>query len=113
VLIRVHSWPIFYQRVSAEISGELLFIARDGVKFPAGVFFMDRFDPAAALEELNEEARLPNPVHMRDLLLRAHLEPKDSLEMNRQFTEYQKHFGEALKLGKSLLAELAERHSKV
>jgi hypothetical protein len=72
---------------------------------------MDRFDPAAALEELNEEARLPNPVHMRDLLLRAHLEPKDSLELNRQFTEYQKHFAEALKLGKSLLAESWQRGS--
>jgi hypothetical protein len=73
---------------------------------------MDRFDPAVALEELNDETRLPNPVHLRDLLLRAHLDPKDSLELNRQFTEYQKHFGEALKLGKSLLVELAARHSK-
>jgi hypothetical protein len=70
---------------------------------------MDRFDPAAALEDLNDETRLPNPVHMRDLILRAHLQPEQSLELNRQFTEYQKHFGEALKLGKSLLTTLASR----
>lgn len=73
---------------------------------------MDRFDPAIALEELNEEARLPNPVHVRDLMLRAHLEPEQSLELNRQFVEYQKHFGQALKLGQTLLSELAARTNK-
>ncbi len=67
---------------------------------------MERFDPALALEELNEEARLPNPVLMRDMLLRAHLVPEQSLELNRQFVEYQKHFGEALKIGKALLNDL-------
>jgi hypothetical protein len=70
---------------------------------------MDRFDPATALEELSEEARLPNPVLLRDMMLRAHLAPEQSLELNRQFTEYQKHFGEALKLGKTLLTSLAAK----
>jgi len=73
---------------------------------------MDRFDPALALEELNEEARLPNPVHVRDMMLRAHLEPEQSLELNRQFTEYQKHFGQALKIGKALLGDLAAKAAK-
>lgn len=73
---------------------------------------MDRFDPTAALEELHEEARLPNPVHVRDLMLRAHLDPEQSLELNRQFTEYQKHFGQALKIGQTLLSQLAARTSK-
>ena len=68
---------------------------------------MDRFDPALVLEELNEEARLPSPVLVRDMLLRAHLVPEQSLELNRQFVEYQKHFGEALKIGKGLLKDLA------
>jgi len=68
---------------------------------------MDRFDPALVLEELNEEARLPSPVLVRDMLLRAHLVPEQSLELNRQFVEYQKHFGEALKIGKALLKDLA------
>ena len=50
-------------------------------------------------KELTEEAFLPNPVHVRDMILRAQLKPERSLEANRQFLEYQKHFGEAQKLG--------------
>jgi len=73
---------------------------------------MDRFDPANALEELNDEARLPSPVLLRDMMLRAHLNPEQSLELNRQFTEYQKHFGAALKLGKALLMALVATAAK-
>jgi len=65
-------------------------------------------DPQQALEELNEEALLPNPVKVRDMLFHAKLSPDKSLELNRQFTEYQKHFGEALKLAKALLSKLAQ-----
>jgi hypothetical protein len=67
---------------------------------------MYHYDPATALEELREEAALPNPVHMRDMLLRAHLDADHSLDLNRMFVEYQKHFGEALKLGKQILEGL-------
>lgn len=70
---------------------------------------MYHYDPTTALEELTEEAVLPNPVHVRDMMLRAHLEADRSLELNRLFTEYQKHFGEAQKLAKELLAKLASR----
>lgn len=69
---------------------------------------MYHYNAKTALEELNEEAYLPNPVHMRDMLLRAHLKPEDSLELNRQFTEYQKHFGEAQRLGKEILQRLGK-----
>ena len=68
---------------------------------------MYHYDPSTALEEINEEALLPNPVHLRDMLLRAKLSPDQSLELNRQFVEYQKNFGEALKLGKAILQRLA------
>jgi len=68
---------------------------------------MYHYNPKTALEELNEEAALPNPVHMRDMILRARLTPDRSLELNRQFLDYQKHFGEAQKLGKDLLQQLA------
>ncbi|MDP9267391.1 MAG: hypothetical protein M3P27_03590 [Acidobacteriota bacterium] len=67
---------------------------------------MYHYDPKTALEELNEEAVLPNPVHMRDMILRARLSPDRSLELNRQFLEYQKHFAEAQKLGKVILGQL-------
>ena len=75
-------------------------------KSPDYSILMYHYDPNTALEELNEDASLPNPVHLRDMLLRARLTPDRSLELNRQFVEYQKHFGEAQKLGKAILGEL-------
>lgn len=68
---------------------------------------MYHYDVRTALEELSEEALLPNPVRMRDMLLRAHLDPDRSLELNRLFLEYQKRFGELQELGKELLVKLA------
>jgi hypothetical protein len=65
------------------------------------------YDPKTALEELSEDATLPNPVHMRDMILRKHLGPDRSLELNRLFLEYQKFFGEAQRLGKELLKQLS------
>jgi hypothetical protein len=67
---------------------------------------MYHYDPATALEELSEEAFLPNPVHMRDMILRKRLTADRSLELNRMFVEYQKFFGEAQKLGKDILKQL-------
>jgi hypothetical protein len=68
---------------------------------------MYHYDPTTALEELTEEAVLPNPVHVRDMILRKKLGPDKSLELNRLFVEYQKFFGEAQKLGKEILKQLA------
>lgn len=70
---------------------------------------MYHYEPKTALEELNEEAILPNPVHLRDMMLRAHLDAERSLEYNRIFVEYQRKFGELQKLGKALLEALAEK----
>jgi len=68
---------------------------------------MYHYDPTTALEELTEEATLPNPVHVRDMILRRRLKPDESLELNRLFVEYQKFFAEAQKLGKEILKQLA------
>jgi hypothetical protein len=68
---------------------------------------MYHYDPTTALEELNEDVVLPNPVHLRDMLLRARLDAEHSLEYNRMFVEYQKQFGELQKIGKQLLEALA------
>ncbi|MFY9558677.1 MAG: hypothetical protein WAQ52_00450 [Terriglobales bacterium] len=68
---------------------------------------MYHYNPSTALEELNEEATLPNPVHVRDMLLRHNLTPDQSLQLNRMFVEYQKFFGETQKLGKEILKRLA------
>jgi hypothetical protein len=71
------------------------------------IIFMYHYNPTTALEELTEDATLPNPVHVRDMLLRAKLTAEQSLELNRIFLEYQKFFGEAQKLGKEILTRLA------
>lgn len=68
---------------------------------------MYHYDANTALEELTEDATLPNPVHVRDMMLRKHLSVDKSLELNRMFVEYQKFFGEAQKLGKEILKQLA------
>jgi hypothetical protein len=67
---------------------------------------MYHYNPVTALEELTEDAALPNPVHVRDMMLRHKLSAEQSLELNRIFTEYQKRFGEAQKLGKEILQKL-------
>jgi hypothetical protein len=68
---------------------------------------MYHYDPKMAMEELTEDATLPNPVHVRDMMLRKHLSADKSLELNRLFVEYQRFFGEAQKLGKEILKQLA------
>ena len=68
---------------------------------------MYHYDPKTALEELSEDATLPNPVHVRDMILRKHPSADEALELNLEFLEYQKLFGEAQKLGKEMLKGLA------
>ena len=77
---------------------------RSGGRYNGGMY---HYDPNTALEELNEDATLPNPVHVRDMILRKKLTADRSLELNRLFVEYQKFFGEAQKLGKEILKQLA------
>ena len=63
---------------------------------------MYHYNPTTALEELNEEAALPNPVRLRDMLLRAHLDAEHSLEFNRLFVDYQKQLRRIAKAGPHL-----------
>ena len=65
-----------------------------------------RFDPAVALEDLREEAVLPNPVRVRDMILRTGHSPEEALGLNRKFIAYQQVFAEAQRLADELLAEL-------
>jgi hypothetical protein len=68
---------------------------------------MYHYDPEIALEELNEDAVLPHPVHVRDMIVRAKLAPDRALELNRKFQAYLRDFGELQKLLRPLLEELA------
>jgi len=68
---------------------------------------MYHYDPETALEELNDDAVLPHPVHVRDMIVRAELTPKQALELNRVFQAYLEKFGELQKLVRPVLEELA------
>ena len=67
---------------------------------------MYHFDPEIALDELTEENLLPNPVYLRDMLLRAKLSPPGALELNRMLQEYLRSFGESQRIAKEILAQL-------
>ncbi len=69
---------------------------------------MYHYDPTTALDELKEDAQLPNPVHVRDMILRKHPKTQESLELNRKFLAYQKDFAELQKLARDILEQLAK-----
>ncbi|MBZ5641616.1 MAG: hypothetical protein LAO19_02550 [Acidobacteriia bacterium] len=68
---------------------------------------MDRYDAKSALEELREDALLPHPVRMRDMILRTQFNAADALEMNREFQSYLTHYGETQKIALEILERLA------
>lgn len=68
---------------------------------------MDRYDAKSALEELKEDALLPHPVRMRDMILRMQFNAADALEMNREFQSYLTHYGETQKIALEILEKLA------
>ena len=68
---------------------------------------MYHYDPQTALEELQEDAILPNPVHIRDMIVRSKLQPDQALELNRKFQTYLQAFGDAQQLAKLILQQLA------
>ncbi|MBI1750186.1 MAG: hypothetical protein HY234_15545 [Acidobacteria bacterium] len=73
---------------------------------------MPSYDAKVALVELIEEAVLPHPVRLRDMLLRARLDPDAAVELNREFQNYLSHFGETQKIAGSILEKLAHAELK-
>lgn len=68
---------------------------------------MYHYNAGTALDELREDAILPNPVHVRDMILRTQHTPEQALELNRAFLAYQQAFTEARDIAAKLLEELA------
>jgi len=68
---------------------------------------MDRYDPQSALEELNEDALLPHPVRLRDMILRVNLAATEALDINREFQNYLSLFGQTQQAGREILQKLA------
>ena len=73
---------------------------------------MYHYNPEIALEELTEEATLPHPVHLRDMIVRSKLQPDRALALNRNFQDYLHAFGELQKMVKPVLEELARTERK-
>jgi len=65
------------------------------------------YDPNTALDELRDDATLPHPVHLRDMILRTKLDPVHALDLNREFQEYLVRFGEIQTLARSILEKLS------
>jgi hypothetical protein len=68
---------------------------------------MYHYDPKVALDELRDDAVLPHPVHLRDMILRTKLDATTALELNRDFQEYLTSFGEVQKTARGILERLA------
>ena len=68
---------------------------------------MYHYNPTQALEELQEEALLPHPVKLRDMILRNQLGPQDAQLLNHDFQEYLTRFGELQKIARTILEKLS------
>ncbi len=69
---------------------------------------MYHYDPKTALDELRDDAVLPHPVHLRDMILRTKLDATSALDLNREFQEYLSRFGDTQRIGREILERLAE-----
>lgn len=68
---------------------------------------MYHYNPDSALDELADDGILPNPVHVRDMIVRSRLSPDQAMELNRKFQEYLHLFGEAQAAVRPILEELS------
>jgi hypothetical protein len=68
---------------------------------------MYHYDARTALEELQEDALLPHPVKLRDMILRTQLGPQDAKALNHDFQDYLTRFGELQKVARGILEKLA------
>ena len=73
---------------------------------------MYHYDPVIALEELQEEALLPHPVKLRDMILRNKLGPQEAQLLNQEFQEYLTRFGEIQRVARGILEKLAAGNRK-
>ena len=68
---------------------------------------MYHYDPSLALEELRDDAVLPHPVHLRDMILRTKLDATVALDLNREFQDYLARFGDLQKIARAILEQVA------
>lgn len=68
---------------------------------------MYHYDPSIALEELNDDALLPHPVKLRDMIMRIKFAPDEAQLMNSEFQDYITRFGELQKVARNMLEKLS------
>ena len=73
---------------------------------------MYHYNPQQALEELQEDALLPHPVKLRDMILRNQLGPQEAQLLNSEFQEYLTRFGEIQKIARNILEQLSAGQRK-
>ncbi|MDP9147487.1 MAG: hypothetical protein M3N22_07485 [Acidobacteriota bacterium] len=73
---------------------------------------MYHYDPQTALEELKEEALLPHPVKLRDMILRNKLGPQEAQTLNQEFQDYLTKFGNLQKIARTILEQLSSGNRK-
>ncbi len=73
---------------------------------------MYHYDAKIALEELQEDAVLPHPVKLRDMILRTSHAPVEAQELNREFQDYLTRFGELQHVARSILERLTTSQPK-
>ena len=73
---------------------------------------MYHYNPKQALEELQEDALLPHPVKLRDMILRNQLGPEEAQLLNHEFQDYLTRFGELQKIAREMLDKLASGNRK-
>ena len=69
-------------------------------------------DASLALEELQEDALLPHPVKLRDMILRTQLGPDEAKLLNHEFQDYLTRFGDLQKVARGNLEKIAAGHRK-
>lgn len=73
---------------------------------------MYHYDAQIALEELQEDALMPHPVKMRDMILRHQHDPHEAQLLNSAFQQYLTGFGELEKVARGILEKLAAGQPK-
>jgi hypothetical protein len=73
---------------------------------------MEPYDVKVALDELKEDAVLPHPVRLRDMIMRTPHGAGEALELNRDFQSYLSHYGETQKVALEILERLAASETK-
>ena len=79
---------------------------------PRAEGIMNAYDAQQALDELRDDAQLPHPVRLRDMILRVRLDAVTAIDINREFQEYLTQYGETEQRARSILEKLAAQAPK-